>query len=210
MANQETPLPELTDEQRQLIAVNYLHSLAETEPEQLPYDIFVPIAKLMVLNTAEVAFVKPSPTDGRRAQVLLTQRPETDQFWANQWHIPGSIVRATDPVTHEHDYDAAVTRVRDEVGGNIEGIRGVLAMLGLRRGVRLVNYPVEYDIVRRKGLRGSETTVRLMAESKGKPTRGAFFDAQTVLKNPPEGGLIDSHAEAIEKLAARYHDLKTR
>jgi hypothetical protein len=49
-----------------------------------------------------------------------------------------------------------------------------------------------------------------MAESSGEPNRGTFFDAQAILKKPPEGGLINSHAEAIEKLAAKYHDLKAR
>jgi hypothetical protein len=100
-----------------------LRSLAEAEPDQLPYAIFVPIAKLLVLNTVEVGFVKPAPTDERKAQVLLTQRPDTDQFWANQWHIPGSIVRASDPVKHEHDYDAAVSRVKDEIGGGIQVVQ---------------------------------------------------------------------------------------
>lgn len=194
MANPQEQLLNLTEEQQRLIAASYLQSLAEAESGLLPYDIFLPIGRLVVLNTVEVGFVKPSPIDDRRAQVLLTQRPETDQFWANQWHIPGSIVRATDPVKHEHDYDAAVSRVVGEVGG----------------GIQVVRDPLEYDVVRRKGLRGSETTVRLMAESTGQPLNGAFFDTEAVLKNPPEGGLIDSHAEAIERLAKKYRDLKTK
>jgi hypothetical protein len=193
MTDPKEELPNLTEEQQQLVAARYLQKLAEAESGLLPYDIFVPVGRLVVLNTVEVGFVKSSPTDERRAQVLLTQRPETDQFWANQWHIPGSIVRATDPVKHEHDYDAAVSRVVREVGG----------------GIQVVRDPLEYDVVRRKGLRGSETTVRLMAESTGEPHNGAFYDAETVLQNPPEGGLIESHAEAIEKLAKAYHDLKT-
>lgn len=192
MADSIEKLPNLTEQQQRLIAAKYLQGLAVAESGLLPYDIFVSIGKLMVLNTVEVGFVRPSPSDERRARVLLLRRPETDQFWANQWHIPGSIVRATDPVKHEHDYDAAISRVVKEVGG----------------GIQVVYDPVEYDVVRRKGLRGSETTVRLMAESIGEPLNGAFFDAATVLISPPEGGLIETHAEAIEKLAKKYYDLK--
>ena len=187
-------IPDLTEEQQRLIAARYLSGLAEEEPGLIPYELFVPMAKLMVMHTVEVGFVKPSGTDGRRAQVLLTQRPATDEFWANQWHIPGSIVRATDPVKHEHDYDAAVNRVRDEIGG----------------GIQVISQPLEYDTVRRKGQRGSEVTVRLMADSAGDPVNGRFFDADQVLRNPPDGGLIDSHAAAIEKLAATYHDNYTK
>jgi hypothetical protein len=194
MLKPEEELPALTKEQQQLVAANYLKMLVEEETDPLPFEIFVPIGRLVVLNTVEVGFVKPSPIDDRRAQVLLVRRPETDQFWANQWHIPGSIVRATDPVKHEHDYDAAISRVIKEVGG----------------GIQVKSNPLEYDVVRRKGVRGSEVTVRLMAESAGEPINGAFFDTRAVLKNPPEVGLIESHAEAIEKLAAKYYDLRAK
>ncbi|MEI9913678.1 MAG: hypothetical protein WDN66_01585 [Candidatus Saccharibacteria bacterium] len=193
MVDPQEQLPNLTDEQQRLVAVSYLQSLANAETSLLPNDVFLAVGKLVVLNTVEVAFVKPSNTDERDAQVLLTQRSNSDPLWANQWHIPGSIVRAKDPVKHEHDYDAAVSRIFKEVGG----------------GIQVVRDPFEYDVVRRKGQRSSETTVRLMAESAGEPVNGAFFNAEAVLNKPPEGGLLESHAEAIEKLAKKYHDLKS-
>lgn len=183
---------QLSPEQQELVAAHYLSELAEQATGRLPYEIFQPVSQLVVLNTVEVGFVKPSPTDERHAQVLLTQRPATDKHWADQWHIPGSVVLPTDPVKHEHDYDAAIGRVTQEVGG----------------GLRMGDF-VEYDTVRRKGSRGSEVTVRFMNESQGSPARGRFFDARRILVRPPEGGLIETHAEAIEKLAATYHDLKS-
>jgi hypothetical protein len=189
----ELPLPQLTSEQEEMIAANYLSKLAEQEPDRLPYEIFLPVAKLMVMHTVEVGFVKPSDEDEESALVLLTQRPATDKFWAKQWHIPGSVVRATDPVKHEHDYDAAFSRVLDEVGGDMQVVRK----------------PIEFDTVRRKGQRGSEVTVRLLAEVEGEPAHGKFFDAAGILRRPPEEGLIDSHSAAIEKVAATYHSLRS-
>lgn len=179
MAKQEVPLPSLTAEQEEAIAASYLARLAEQKPDRLPFGIFVPVASLMVMHTVEIGFVKPQ-SDTSTGQVLLTQRPASDRFWPNQWHIPGSIVLANDPVKHEHDYDAAISRVLAEVGGNVE----------------IAGQPREFDTVRRLGLRGSEVT--------GEPEHGAFFDAADVLRHPPEAGLIDSHAAAIEKIAATY------
>lgn len=192
MSVPESPLPLVTPEQEEAIAANYLAKLAEQRPDQLPYEIFLPVAKLMVMHTVEVGFVKPPEEDGESALVLLTQRPATDKFWPSQWHVPGSVVRATDPVKHEHDYDAAFSRVLDEVGGDIQVIRK----------------PVEFDTVRRKGIRGSEVTVRLLAEVEGDPANGTFFDAADIIRRPPEEGLIGSHAAAIEKIAATYRSLR--
>lgn len=192
MSESGTSLPQLSAEQEETIATRYLARLAEEAPDRLPFGIFVPIAKLMVMHTVEVGFVKPSAEDTERPLVLLTQRPASDVFWPNQWHIPGSVVRANDPVKHEHDYDAALSRVMGEVGGDIQ----------------IVGEPVEFDTVRRRDVRGSEVTVRLLAEVQGNPEHGRFFDATEVLQRPPEGGLIESHPAAIEKIAATYLALK--
>jgi hypothetical protein len=194
LASEELKLPELTDEQRRAVAADYLAKLAASKPDLVPKDIYLPMLSLVPATTVEVSLVKPSTADERRALIVLTQRPETDTFWANQWHIPGSIVRGNDPIKHEHDFDAAITRAMDEVNG----------------GLKVVYDPVAYDLVRRRGPRGSETTARFMVETVGEPMEGAFFDAQYVIENPPEGGLIDTHAEAIEKLASTYYDLRSK
>lgn len=192
MSESGASLPQLSAEQEEVVAARYLARLAEESPDRLPFDIFVPVAKLMVMHTVEVGFVKPSTKDEERPLVLLTQRPANDVFWPNQWHIPGSVVRANDPVKHEHDYDAALSRVLGEVGGDIQ----------------VIGTPVEFDTVRRRDVRGSEVTVRLLAEVQGDPEHGRFFDTAEVLLHPPEGGLIESHPAAIEKVAAAYLALR--
>lgn len=190
--SEQTPkaLPDLTPEQTEAVAANYLASL---EPGALPFPTFIQIARLAVLNTLEVGFVKPFEEQGN-TRVLLTQRPSTDKFWPNQWHIPGAVVLASDPVKHDHDYDAALGRVRDEAGGSLH----------------MIGDPLEFDTVRRMGLRGSEITVRMLAETEGDPDKGEFFDARDVLKNPPKGGLVHSHEDAIAKIAAAHRSLSSR
>lgn len=181
----------LTTQEREAIAVDYLKSL---ETGFLPEEIFTQMARLAVINTVEVGFVRPIYEIGQPQQVLLTQRPSTDKFWPNQWHVPGSVVRASDPVEHEHDYDMAISRVKDEIGGGLE----------------LIGNPQEFETLRRTGPRGSEITVRMIADATGDPQNGEFFDAVDVLKNPPKGGLLGTHDDAIAKIAAAQRTLLKR
>lgn len=187
MTISDQQLSQLSPEQQKTVALDYLRGLGDNPEGLLPLEVFEIIAgKLAVIHTVEVGLVKPA--EEGNFSVLLTQRPPTDHFWPNQWHIPGSVVRPTDPVGHEHDYDAAISRVLSEVGS----------------GIHLVGDPREYETVRRIGNRGSEVTVRLVAEVDGRPSDGAFFNASDVLRNPPEGGLVESHHEAIKGLTAAY------
>lgn len=179
----ELETSKLSPQETEAIAVNYLKSL---ETGFLPKNVFFEVARLAVMNTVEIGFVRPIEEIDQPQKILLTQRPSTDEFWPNQWHIPGSVVRASDPVKHEHDYDAAISRVRNEVGG----------------GLQLIGAPQEFETVRRSASRGSEVTVRLIADTEGDPERGEFFDMADVLKNPPKGGLLETHDVAIAKVAA--------
>ena len=185
-------LGQLSAEQRKTVALSYLRDLGDAKEDLLPLDVFELIAgKLAVIHTVEVGMIKPTGEEG--LSVLLTQRPPTDHFWPNQWHIPGSIVRPKDPIKNEHDYDAAFSRVLREVGS----------------GIRVIGEPEEYETVRRRGARGPEVTVRLLAEVDGQPSSdGAFFDTTEALDNPPEGGLVESHWEAIRGLAEAYRRLR--
>lgn len=185
MASPEIELPQLTKDQEAVIAARYLESL---QPGFLPYATFLQLARLAVLPTVEIGFVRPSEETEDGAELILTQRPASDKHWPNQWHVPGSAVRADDPIRHEHDHEAVVSRVLAEVGGDVE----------------IVGEPKQFDVVRRRGLRGSEITLRLLAVVEGDPERGRFFDAETVLREPPEGGFVETHEAAIASVAAAY------
>jgi hypothetical protein len=189
MTSPDNELPKLSPEQQLAVTAQYLRELRESESPLIPFDVFHAMAGLMVMTTVEVALVRRQED---RLQILLAQRPPTDKDWANMWHIPGSVVRGTDEVKHEHDFDMALDRAIGEARGTIE----------------IVGAPVQYDMVRRSGSRGSENTPRFIATVMGdpEPGHGKFFDIEAVLQEPPEGGLIRSHHEAIEAVANHYNN----
>lgn len=67
--------------------------LAQFKPGYLPKPIFLQLAQLLTLPIVEVV---PLRKRGERVEILLTQRSADDPFWPRQWHVPGTVVRATD------------------------------------------------------------------------------------------------------------------
>jgi hypothetical protein len=68
--------------------------LAGLQPGKLPLDVFNQIARLTVTPVVEVVpYFKGS--DGQ-AKVHLLQRSSDDPNWANMYHVPGTIVLASD------------------------------------------------------------------------------------------------------------------
>lgn len=89
--------------------------LRKLDKGYIPREIFYEIAERMVLPTIELALLRQ--VEGR-LEILLTQRPEDDRYWPGQWHIPGSIVRATDT---PHTYESVFTRILDdELAGRVQ------------------------------------------------------------------------------------------
>jgi hypothetical protein len=128
----EIEIPELTDEQIDVITARRLDSLRDAD--WVPYPIYRAMAFMAVRFTVELALVKPSK-DGV-TEVLLTQRPADDEDIPNQWHIPGVGVKQKDPVLHYHDNNAALGRIMtDEVGGDLQ----------------IADHPIMLDTVRRVG-----------------------------------------------------------
>ena len=178
-------MPNLTEQQRQAVVDDYLSSLP---PGFLPGPVFKQYARVGVMPTVEVGLVRPSEQNEGGTELVLAQRSEEDEHWPGQWHVPGSVVRADDKMDHEHDYDDVIGRVFGEVGGDLEVVRG----------------PRAFDVVRRRGLRGAEITLRLLAEVRGEPERGRFFDARNVLAEPPRTGFVETHDLAIASIARAY------
>lgn len=183
-------VPELTPDQRYTVTVNFLQELSEGGTDLIPLELFNAMSRLMTLATVEVGMFQPATNDQAGA-ILLGQRSADDPFWASQWHVPGSIIRANDPVTHEGDYDAAMTRALREVG----------------EGVEFASEPHEQRPVRRTGPRGSEITVRFICEVAGIPTHGRFFpfdEAGRLQYDPQNDRFIDGHVDAAQGLATAY------
>ena len=68
--------------------------LSMLEPGKLPLSVFNQVARLTVTPVVEIVpFIKKNEDILR---VLLLQRGADDALWANQYHVPGAIVMATD------------------------------------------------------------------------------------------------------------------
>jgi hypothetical protein len=186
----EIEIPELTDEQIDVITARRLDSLRDAD--WVPYPIYRAMAFMAVRFTVELALVKPSK-DGV-TEVLLTQRPADDEDIPNQWHIPGVGVKQKDPVLHYHDNNAALGRIMtDEVGGDLQ----------------IADHPIMLDTVRRVGGGRTEVTSQYWAKVLGgNQEYGQFFNMDAVLQEPPDGGLVTTHDATIRRVADHYQLLR--
>ncbi len=67
--------------------------LSQLKPGFLPYNIFVQLARLVVMPIIE--FV-PLRSRGDIIEVLLLKRSKYDDIWPGEVHAPGTVIRATD------------------------------------------------------------------------------------------------------------------
>jgi hypothetical protein len=81
--------PSLNPEQ----IVHTAQLLHQLQPGWMPWDIFKEVARITVTSVIELVPLHRGKTG---LEVLMTRRPVDDVFWPNQWHTPGTILRATD------------------------------------------------------------------------------------------------------------------
>lgn len=88
-------------------------TLRKLERGYLPRDIFLEVARLTPTLTIELAPLRKR--DDGALEIFLTQRPADDPNWASQWHIPGTVIRATD---EKGSFKTGFERIlRDEAAG---------------------------------------------------------------------------------------------
>jgi hypothetical protein len=166
------------DEEDTQKLVSYLKQL---EPGFLPYDIFVQIARLVTLSIIE--FVPLRSSDGD-VEVLLLERPERDEFWPGEVHVPGTVVRPTDSTGKI--YKAFERIHQDEL-----------------RGTELSDYHFVGNILHRSK-RGMEHAQVFWVEVTGEPKIGKFHPADKLPSN-----LIESQRSFIEQAVRSYKAAKT-
>lgn len=196
---------------RAALAAAYLTGVEADADGLLPYDVFVAAAGKIPLSTVEVVPLRRNPeTD--RTEALLLQRPPTDQWWANRWHIPGTVIRGKDPVPHDDEID-----FDDPSFDPLASYRSPVKRLmqnELRGGVVLTDGPFLSGARFRRGVRGPESTVMLFAGVEvADPAQplpiGRFFDTAELAANPPAEGLVVGHAYAVARAAAKNAILHT-
>lgn len=87
--------------------------LKELEAGFLPYEVFVQIARLVVLSIIE--FVPLKMNKNNEVEVLLLRREKNDPIWPGELHTPGTVVRPTD--TEGNMYLAFERILQDELSG---------------------------------------------------------------------------------------------
>lgn len=121
--------------------------------------------------------------NGDSVDVLLTKRPDTDDYWPGLWHIPGTVILATDTEeTYESCFDRLLSK---ELYGLVD-----------------ISKPVWYDIEFWQVERGRELDQLYYAElvsNRTLPEDVQFFSADDLPTN-----LMNHHYSVIAKAVDAY------
>jgi len=151
--------------------------LSRLQPGKIPLEIFIEIARLTVLPIIEVVPVRLG-TDGK-PQVLLTERDASDPIWGGMLHTPGTVLRPSD--AGEGNTGAFGRILNDELNG-----------------VK-VGEPVLVDSIFHKVKRGVEQAQVYYGEVYGEPTKGQFYDADSLPAN-----VVDTQLDFIRNAVALF------
>lgn len=152
--------------------------LSRLEAGFLPFDIFVQIARLVVLSIIE--FVPIRVYEGQ-LQVLLIGRDEDDTIWPGSIHVPGAVIRPTDK---QEKLNIVFDRIIKE---ELKGTK--------------VSEPVYVKNMFHESRRGMEQAQIFIVEVLAEPLVGKFYDIDHLPDN-----LMDSQVEFIMDAAKYYRE----
>ncbi len=191
----------LSPDERMAITAQTLTELSTEinngDRDMMPYDIFEGWALGNRIPTVELGLVQPSDTTEDGVNVYMWRRAADDltEEWQNKLHIPGVIVlgRPDQPKSGvETDLSGIIERVIGEADG----------------GLDMLAKPIAYGgPVVRMGARGPDMTNRLIIPVAGKPTKGSFFDVDTMLRWPNNEELLETHDVAIAGIRSAAYQL---
>ena len=162
------------DEEKQLVTL-----LSALKPGFLPYDVFVEIARLVVLSIIE--FVPLRLNERGEPEVLLLSRGADDPIWPGILHTPGTVVRPTD---NEGDMYLAFERIlKDELKGT------------------KTSEPHYVGSNLHKSKRGMEQAQIYWVEVIGAPETGEFYAAHNLPTN-----IMESQVAFIKQAVQNYKD----
>jgi len=166
-----------SDEQKQLVRL-----LNKLEPGFLPFEIFLGIARLVVLSIIEFVPLRLNPNG--KVEVLLLPRGDDDPIWPNQLHVPGTVIRPTD--TEGEMYLAFERILRDELQGT------------------KVSDPHFVGSILHKSKRGTEQAQVFWVEVLESPRVGHFYKIDSLPEN-----LMHSQLAFIKQAAENFQESKT-
>ncbi len=156
--------------------------LKRLEPGFLPYEIFVELARIMVLPVIEMVPLRLNAE--AKIEVLLIPRAKDDDIWPGTVHTPGTVIRATDVVGSK--YLPFERIIKDELGGT------------------KISKPCYVGSVLHQSRRGVEHSQIFWVEVLGEPLVGQFYDVSTLPDN-----LVDSQPRFITEAARNFAKIKS-
>lgn len=153
--------------------------LAKMNPGNLPYPIFLEVARLTVTPIIEVVPVRKNPQG--EVEVLLLKRDKSDTVWGGMLHTPGTVIRASD---HEGDTTDAFDRIFQGELGGVE-----------------TSSPQFVGTIFHRVKRGMEQASVFVAEVKGEPEVGIFYPISQLPDNVVDTqiGFIQAAVNAYEQ-----------
>ena len=151
--------------------------LGKLEAGELPLDIFLQFARLMVVPVIELVVLR---RNGAQIEVLLTKRPDDDPIWPGLLHSPGTVIRATDRMANSQD---AFQRI---IAGELFNIL-------------LAGEPHFLQILFHQEKRGAALAQVYWVEATGEPPTGNFYDVTELPEN-----LVDTQREFIQAAAQAF------
>lgn len=181
---------QLSPEQQKAVLIDMIKELPEGRKD---YDVFLALAEKMVLTCIEVTPLRTNPKTGK-TEVLLTQRPEGDQ-WAGQWHVPGAVILSSD------DANAS-----PEEGGPYKDVLARVLDGELSSSLRTIGVPKEMRTEFRDTPRSKELTVVTYVEVEGEPATGVFVPVEDIENN--SDNIIEHQVQFIIDCARDYEAMK--
>lgn len=153
--------------------------LSALQPGKLTLDVFNQIARLTVTPVVEIVpFVKNNED---KLKVLLLRRGADDAIWPNQYHVPGTIVLATD--TPDLFSDAVNRIITTKLASYSPGEASFV------------------DVQLCSVSRGLEVAIIFRVELASAPEDSLLFDALTLPEN-----MIEGQAEFVQAALRDYQN----
>jgi hypothetical protein len=128
--------------------------LKKIKPGFLPKELFFQMCRLNVMPLVDMVILRQRED---KIEVLLTKRSDNDPFFANTYHLPGSIMRPSDQKGSLNDIFQRI--LKKELNG-----------------IKVVQGPKFVDFSFQENKRGSELSMLHWLEVKGNNNAGRFFD----------------------------------
>ncbi len=190
MALERPTVEQIADASKEELANLAADCLEQLEPGRQTLELFKQIARIMPLPGFEIVPLNNQPDS---LKILLNKRPFDDEWWPNKWALPGGIILQSDKTGGDW-HERLTKRILEK------DFKGTVVPTS-------ETHKLGNDF--REHMRGKELTalgwveVELVPDIIS-PVGGAFFDVELAINEPLEGGLVDGHAEIIQKALAEY------